>query len=372
MATRIVVLTLLMVSVIVDKSNSCSKTPDTVSSTTTTTIGIAQAFTVPMPSFSSVKRNDRIGSSSFSESRASRSDTKIFLTGSNDSSDDDGNSGSGKSNGGNSGSSGSSNGDSDIEAARRMFEAMMNGGGSSGQMSESLSDGPAIHQGGEKQSWWDLIAEASEAAPPPMTSIGRERKISELHLLAGLAHTDEDVERIWSIWHNERGPLAAQELYNVQDLIENRQFDQAEDRLRELISQHGTHWPEPINALATLKFMKGDMEESKRLCEAVLQVKPWHFGALSGIVMVCAALEDVPGARAWAARRLPPIQPTGANRRRYEWVERALRDCRDQLLQEEQRVEEYYGEAEEPRQVNQDDNDTDHRAGPCMDEDAWQ
>ena len=103
------------------------------------------------------------------------------------------------------------------------------------------------------------------------------------------------------------------------------------------------YFAEPVNRLATLLYLQGRLEESRALCETVLAVKPWHFGASSGMVMVCAGLGDPNAARQWASRRLPPIQPTGSNKRRRQWVERAVDDATKALLDCERRVKRAFG-----------------------------
>ena len=79
----------------------------------------------------------------------------------------------------------------------------------------------------------------------------------------------------------------------------------------------------------------------------VLAVKPWHFGALSGLVMVYAALHDVESARQFAARRLPVYAPTGSNRRRLAWVQKAVADAQDSLLRAESRLKKVFGARDE-------------------------
>jgi hypothetical protein len=87
-----------------------------------------------------------------------------------------------------------------------------------------------------------------------------------------------------------------------------------------------------MNKLATLYYMTGQHQKSKELCLLVLQVKPWHFGALSGIVLVCTAMKDVTGARFWADRRLPPMVPIHTSGdRRSQWVQRAVQDAKERL-----------------------------------------
>lgn len=219
----------------------------------------------------------------------------------------------------------------------------------------------------------DLSSQTSKnkTPPPPLTTILRERKIAELNLLSSLSDSDEAVHDLWSLWFSERGPAAATLLLRVeellsscttstprsgssgggsgspssspppsspgspnQDMTDNTRLEEAEQLLWSLIQEHGVHWAEPINRLATLMYIQGKYKESKALCEIVLSVKPWHMGALSGIVLVCASMNDVSGARMWADRRLPPLGPegtTGGRERRRIWVDRAVSDAEDSL-----------------------------------------
>ena len=109
--------------------------------------------------------------------------------------------------------------------------------------------------------------------------------------------------------------------------------------------------------------MQGRYKESEALCKIVLAVKPWHFGALSGTVMVYAARHDVEAARHWAARRLPSIAPSGANRRRFAWVQKAVADAQDSLFCAESRLKDIFGEQDKHRDNNKSVDDLD---------DAWQ
>ena len=122
-------------------------------------------------------------------------------------------------------------------------------------------------------------------------------------------------------------------------------WPEAEARLQDMIAHHGVQFCEPLNRLATLYYMQGRYAESKKLCQLVLDQKPWHFGALSGIVMVCASTKDIQGARQWAARRLPPMVPNGTsdNHRRKIWARRAVDDARKALMEEEERIRQAFG-----------------------------
>lgn len=210
-----------------------------------------------------------------------------------------------------------------------------------------------------------------ERERPPLTSIGRERRIVEMRLLEKLGDSDEPLEDLRAIWYCERGPDPSKELRQAEEMsMDQRQWGEAEQVLRDLIEENGIHWVEPVNRLATLLYMQGRLEESKHLCEVVLQEKPWHVGALSGIVMVCAGLNDVTGARHWAARRLPPIQATGSNRRRAEWVERAVMDAVNALKHAEAANRRAFGKKETVLRATVEQELSFHEQ--TDDNDAWQ
>lgn len=153
-------------------------------------------------------------------------------------------------------------------------------------------------------------------SPPPLTAILRERRLEEIQLLSTLAFSDEATNQLWALWIGERGPESASNLLHAEGLMAVESWNEAELVLLSLIEEHGIHWAEPVNRLATLYYMGGRYDESKALCELVLDVKPWHFGALSGIVMVCTAQNDATGARFWSEKRLPPVGD-----RRKKWTE---------------------------------------------------
>jgi hypothetical protein len=183
--------------------------------------------------------------------------------------------------------------------------------------------------------------------PPanPLTTIERERRQVEIQLLAQLAEGDETVTDIWTLWFGERGSEAAKKLVRAEELTNESPtlWKQAEDILRDLIQEYGVYWVEPLNRLSTLYYMQGRLDEAETLCKIVLAVKPWHFGALSGIVMVYAAQADSEKARMWAASRLPTFAPTGPNRRRIAWAETAVASAQESLDIAEKRVQELFG-----------------------------
>lgn len=178
----------------------------------------------------------------------------------------------------------------------------------------------------------DITKIGNSIPQSPLTAIARERRLKEITLLSTLTQSDDAVSELWALWIAEKGPAAATLLLRAEQLMSVESYDEAESLLWTLVHQYGVHWAEPVNRLATLKYMQGRLEESKKLCEMVLQVKPWHFGALSGIVLVCTAMNDATGARLWAARRLPPLIPEyTSGDRRTTWITQALDDATESL-----------------------------------------
>ena len=267
----------------------------------------------------------------------------------------------------------SSAGGFDIEAARQQLEALVandpdkeKGATRRGSvLSDIWQAGPSFSDAVSQ----DMPTSLDTVLPPspPLTTIERQRRQAELNLLAQLEDSDDVMSDLWDLWSQERGPEAAARLVEVEKLTEQGPagWEKAEHSLREMIETHGVYWAEAVNRLATLCYMQSRYKESEALCKVVLAVKPWHFGALSGIVMVYAAQHDVEAARHWAARRLPSIAPTGANRRRFAWVQKAVADAQDSLFCAESRLKEIFGE-----QDSHDDNNS-FKSVDGLD-DAWQ
>ena len=130
----------------------------------------------------------------------------------------------------------------------------------------------------------------------------------------------------------------------------------AEKMLRQMIQTYGVYWVEPINRLATLLYMDGRLQESYKLCLVVLHLKPYHFGALSGIVAVCIGLGKREQARKWAEKRLPslvastsfpPFAKNGpTNPRRAEWVQKAVQQAQESLSHLEFQTQKDFGRPE--------------------------
>jgi exonuclease VII small subunit len=194
--------------------------------------------------------------------------------------------------------------------------------------------------------------------PPPLTAIGKERFEMEIQLLKSLVDSDDAVPELWTLWYHSRGPNAARALEVTDSLTaQGPEFwNEAEQKLQQLVAEEGVAFVEAVNRLATLHFLQGRYPESKQLCEVVLAVKPWHLGALSGIVVVCKGLKDTPGMMAWASQRMPPLQVKGDENNRLaekqilqmptrkEWVDGMVAQAQTRLEQAEQGVKDSFQE----------------------------
>jgi len=151
------------------------------------------------------------------------------------------------------------------------------------------------------------------------------------------------VSELWTIWFGERGPLNEQRLRSIEETLgDPSQWEIAEQKYMELINEQCKsdgesklnlcNWVEPANRLATLLYLMGRLKESKTWCEAILEAKPWHIGALSGIVMVCVQLRDEEGATKYIQMGLPNLS-TEMRSARKAWVEKNVEIATEQLLQ---------------------------------------
>lgn len=253
----------------------------------------------------------------------------------------------------------------DLEEARERLEALVGDELESQQQMQTV-ERPTVRSPTYTQSAELPALDVILPPAPPMTTIERERREVEIQLLETLREGDDKISDLWTLWFGERGSDAAQKLAQAEEYTNEgpAKWKEAEDILQELIQEHGIYFVEPVNRLATLYYMQGHLDQAETLCKIVLAVKPWHFGALSGIVMIYAAQADSDKARLWAPSRLPTFAPTGANRRRISWAEKAVESAKESLANAEQRVQDLFGKPDD--YTMEVDNSCDH------DHDDWQ
>ena len=239
----------------------------------------------------------------------------------------------------------------DIEAARQQLEHLMF---ATTTFEEELPEEPrySVHlidrmEEGPQYGPTTVHLDVELPPVPVLTSMERERRLAEIQLLERLAFGDDATADLWTLWIQERGAQAAKRLWQVEEWINERQWNAAETELRALVAEYGPRWAEPVHRLSKLLYMQGRYIEAHDLCLTVLAVKPWQIGGLSTLVMIHAARQETTEARQWAARRLPHYVPDSANRRRLIWVEKAVQQARKLLNESKEALQESFGDRDE-------------------------
>lgn len=281
-----------------------------------------------------------------------------------------------------------SNPDNESEDSSDNFDIQIATKPSSFSFSKILSD---YESGGD-------FSLSSFPTPPPLSSIERDRRLFEIQLLGCLTEGDDAVPELWNHWYSERGNTAKARLEEIGRMFNDpKNWDECERKLTDLVDEYGVYFVEPINLLATLYFLQGKLVSSYKLCQIVLTFKPYHIGALSGIVQVALGLNDLTASRRWARKRLPessldPVLGEGGaleNRRevvqqpnnpeRIEWVEKAVTAAKVLLVRAERRTKDsFFGKPDAHYSIaNNNDSEIDVADGfDCFDDEsdgsAWQ
>jgi hypothetical protein len=137
----------------------------------------------------------------------------------------------------------------------------------------------------------------------------------EMVLLSRLADGDTETlvtraqAHLSELWFSERGQKALSELSFVESAYTSSDDGAALEigavELGKLIRTY-EGWTEPINRLAYIRFKQGNYAEAVEFCEEVLAMKPWHYGARSGLAASLKQLNKFPEARIQASLLLPP------------------------------------------------------------------
>jgi hypothetical protein len=269
----------------------------------------------------------------------------------------------------------------DLEAARKQLESMLVHDDDDDKLKRTLSS--------SQDGLLEYLLSSSEEEsielppPPPLSTIERDRKVAEIQILKGLANGDDASQQLWALWYSERGGTAKAQLEKADGLMSNPDtWKECETLLKGLVDDFGVYFVEPLNRLATLYFLQSKFEKGYILCLIILKIKPWHFGALSGIVQVCIGRGDRNGARYWAEKRLPGMVPGTSsppfpeegpvNPRRQEWVDEQVAKAEKLMTKAERDTKKSFGELDSYHQ-DREESDT---MNPTFLEDedgsAWQ
>ncbi|MCS7049894.1 MAG: tetratricopeptide repeat protein [Verrucomicrobiae bacterium] len=119
---------------------------------------------------------------------------------------------------------------------------------------------------------------------------------------------------LWEHWFSERGAAAREQLETGLAAVRAGDWEIAEQVLVELMNEH-PDWAEAINGVAMLRYRQRRYAESAALCRRVLELKPRHFGAWSGLAHCAIHQGDWALAR-FACRQAMRVQPHEAEHRR--------------------------------------------------------
>ncbi|MDA0691760.1 MAG: tetratricopeptide repeat protein [Nitrospinae bacterium] len=91
-------------------------------------------------------------------------------------------------------------------------------------------------------------------------------------------------QELWSLWYQEAGSQAEEQLNQGTRLMGENQMEDARQVFEDLLESY-PDFAEAHNKLATLLFLQDELEESVVECERTIQINPHHFGALHGMGM---------------------------------------------------------------------------------------
>jgi Tfp pilus assembly protein PilF len=125
--------------------------------------------------------------------------------------------------------------------------------------------------------------------------------------------TFETEDMIWALWCEHPEQDAAQKMELAIRAMAAKRLDASEAYLTDLVA-HYPEWAEAWNKRATVYFIRGDDSSALVDIAQTIDLEPRHFGALSGLGMICER-QNEPEAAIFAYRcalhvhpQLEPIQ----------------------------------------------------------------
>ncbi len=112
---------------------------------------------------------------------------------------------------------------------------------------------------------------------------------------------------LWHHWFHQKGVYGAQQLMQAQSLMEANQTAQAESLLSDII-QAQPDFAEAWNRRAVLRYTQADYWRAIADCQQVIQLIPYHFGALHGLGLCHSAVGNYTAA-IQAFRQALEVQP---------------------------------------------------------------
>ena len=96
--------------------------------------------------------------------------------------------------------------------------------------------------------------------------------------------------KIWEFWLTAgSSKINNSDMQKGIGLMQSGQLDKALKLFIDL-SKSDPEWAEPINKIATIRYLQGDLYGSIRDIQLTLQLEPRHFGAIAGLAQINLAL----------------------------------------------------------------------------------
>ena len=96
---------------------------------------------------------------------------------------------------------------------------------------------------------------------------------------------------IWRYWYNDGFNDNSNKIMDeCLVFFKNNKLDKAINCFTDL-NKLDHNWAEPLNKIATIKFLMGDYEKSIRYIKLTLKKEPRHFGAIAGLVQINVILK---------------------------------------------------------------------------------
>jgi tetratricopeptide (TPR) repeat protein len=144
-------------------------------------------------------------------------------------------------------------------------------------------------------------AEAKPAAPKkaPAPVKSREERLTDLFTRLAASQDEKEggaiAEQIQRLWRQSGSDTADLLLERADKAMNDKKFDLGLDILDSVIALK-PNWAEAWNRRATLHYMREDYDGSMRDIATVLKLEPRHFGALAGMAMIYANMDDMKNA----------------------------------------------------------------------------
>jgi tetratricopeptide (TPR) repeat protein len=156
---------------------------------------------------------------------------------------------------------------------------------------------PAAAQDAAKPVPGNPGAEAKPAKPQPQKS--RSERLNDLFTrlakAADAAEANAISEQIQRIWRQSGSDTADLLLDRADKAMNDKKFELGLDILDSVIALQ-PDWAEAWNRRATLHYMRDDYDGSMRDIARVLKLEPRHFGAMAGMAMIYANMDNMKAA----------------------------------------------------------------------------